>query len=739
MADIFEIIGKLSLDGVETVEKGLNKVSGVAKGVGKAIVGVTGAVATGSVALVKGVQSSFGELQQNLGGSEAVFGQYASEIQKIGEDAYKNMGISQSEYLATANKMASLFQGSGIDQRTSLDLTSKAMQRASDVASVMGIDMTMAMESITGAAKGNFTMMDNLGVAMNATTLEAYAHSKGMENFTWKTASQMEKNTLAMQMFLERTEQYAGNFARESTDTITGSIGYLGASWKDFLAGLGNPTADMSRLTNNLAQSFGAMIDNIVPIIENITKALPSVMDSLIKSAGSMLPTLLSTFTALVKTVLSNLGVLIKEYAPPLLFTLIDSGKMVIDTVISLITEYAPTLLSKGEELLTNLSIGISNNLPMVLDKGLTIISNFADTVSRNAPILISKGIEFIRSLVQGLMSALPTLIERVPEIISKFANVINDNAPTIIMGGFGIILDIIKGIIQAIPTLIANIPSIISAVVDTWSAFNWLNLGKTVITAIGKGFTAMIGFAQTSIGSVKNGIITTIQNLPQILMDLGKSAIHNLALTIDGLKSSVINSALRVMRGIESTFLRLPSKMLSIGKELVKGLWNGISNSAGWLLDSIWSFADNIISSVKEAFDINSPSRVMMGLGGFIAEGLGVGIAEDETAENSIRNKVDGMLGIANNSLSNTKLGISGMIAESPLQKYQLDFNGQIGALNDGFERLIALVGAYLPNIAENSAKELDFDGNKLVLGISKKMDMQLGKMALAKGRGNV
>ena len=39
----------------------------------------------------------------------------------------------------------------------------------------MGIDTAAALESVTGAAKGNFTMMDNLGVAMNATTLEAYA------------------------------------------------------------------------------------------------------------------------------------------------------------------------------------------------------------------------------------------------------------------------------------------------------------------------------------------------------------------------------------------------------------------------------------------------------------------------------------------------------------------------------------------------------------------------------------
>jgi hypothetical protein len=47
--------------------------------------------------------NSFGELEQKLGGSEAVFQGYADHMQKIGEDAYKNMGVSQSQYLATAN------------------------------------------------------------------------------------------------------------------------------------------------------------------------------------------------------------------------------------------------------------------------------------------------------------------------------------------------------------------------------------------------------------------------------------------------------------------------------------------------------------------------------------------------------------------------------------------------------------------------------------------------------------
>lgn len=153
------------------------------------------------------------DLEQNLGGTEAVFGDFAASIQETAKTAYKNMGTSASEYMATANKMGALFQGSGLQQQESLDLTAKAMQRAADVASVMGIDTSMALESIAGAAKGNFTMMDNLGVAMNATTLQAYAMEKGI-NFEWNTASNAEKAQLAMQMFFERTEQYAENFAQ---------------------------------------------------------------------------------------------------------------------------------------------------------------------------------------------------------------------------------------------------------------------------------------------------------------------------------------------------------------------------------------------------------------------------------------------------------------------------------------------------------------------------------------------
>ena len=141
----------------------LKKLGGVVSTVGK---GFLTASATGVAAMtgltVKSLDLA-GELEQNIGGSEAVFASFAKTLQDTAGSAFETLGLSMSDYLATANKMGALFQGSGFTIEESLNMTTSAMQRAADVASIMGIDVDAAMEAVAGAAKGNFTMMDQSG------------------------------------------------------------------------------------------------------------------------------------------------------------------------------------------------------------------------------------------------------------------------------------------------------------------------------------------------------------------------------------------------------------------------------------------------------------------------------------------------------------------------------------------------------------------------------------------------
>ena len=247
---------------------------GISSGFQKAGTALTAGLTAPTIAGIGAVVKSYASLEQNLGGTEAVFGSFAKAVQNDAKDAYKNMGLSASDYMATANKMGSLFQGSGVEQQKALDMTSKAMKRASDVASVMGVDMNMAMESIAGAAKGNFTMMDNLGVAMNATTLEAYALEKGL-NFKWDTASNAEKAELAMKMFMDRTKQYDGNFLKESEKTVAGSLDAMKGAFSNFVAGLGNPEADVAQLMTNLKTTIQNFAKNVGGVVKTIWDNLP--------------------------------------------------------------------------------------------------------------------------------------------------------------------------------------------------------------------------------------------------------------------------------------------------------------------------------------------------------------------------------------------------------------------------------------------------------------------------------
>ena len=229
----------------------------------------SGLSALGFGAMIKNAISLAGDLQQNIGGSESVFKNYAGTIQKTAETAASSLGLSQSKYLATATKMGSLFQGSGFSVAQSADMVTQSMQRASDVASIMGIPVDSAMEAVAGMAKGNFTMMDNLGVAINDTNLQIYAQEKGLG----KLETTQQKVNAAVQMFLDKSEYAAGNYAKEN-DTYSGALTTFKAELEDFAAEAGTALLP-------LAQS-------VLPVLSSSLNALKPVIMTVAEAVGGL-------------------------------------------------------------------------------------------------------------------------------------------------------------------------------------------------------------------------------------------------------------------------------------------------------------------------------------------------------------------------------------------------------------------------------------------------------------------
>jgi phage-related protein len=563
------------------VDKGIEgtskKGSSFAKGLGTAFrtvaVGVgaiAGAAGAGAIALGRAVISSFGELEQNLGGAEAVFGAYADSIVSSSADAYKKIGLSQSEYLATANKMGALFQGSGLDQQKSLEMTTAAMQRAADMASVMGIDGKAAMDAVTGAAKGNYTMMDNLGVAMNDTSLKSYALAKGLD-VTWESATQAQKAEIAMQMFLENTAQYAGNFEREATQTISGSLGMLKASISDFVAGMGDADADTAQLAGNIVSSFEAVVKNVTPVLKNIVKAIPPALSALVGAIGGMLPELLSSVSGLFGSVLTTII--------GLLPTLVPAAAGAITTIINTLIENLPLLIEAALTILSTLALGIAEQAPTLIPAIVQTMLTIMNTLVNNIPLLVNAAIQLMMGLAKGLIAAIPLLTRQIPTIIINLIDAITDNAPMLIQASFDIMVALASGLIKAIPQLIKAIPQIMAALFKAFSA--------------------------------------------------------------------------------------VTSQLSSIGRNIVSGIWSGISGGMSWILGKIRGWVGSVLSYIKRLFGIKSPSTVMREeVGKMLSYGLGDGILKYAGyAQGAMASLMNGIMGETYNPVINpTVNGSTGM-----------------------------------------------------------------------------
>lgn len=261
----------------KNVNKTFQKIGDRAKEVGEKIKKGLAVGAAAITALTVKALNAVSDLEQGTGGSEAVFKEWSKTIQDSAKNAASVCGLSASQYLAYANKMGALFQGTGMTVQQSAEMTKNYMQRAADVASIMGISVGDAMEAVTGAAKGNFTMMDNLGVAMNETTLANYALEKGYGK-TYSAMTQAEKEMVAYNLFMEKSAYAAGNYSKEN-DTLAGAINTTKAAFNNFISGAG----DFSSLIDAVSNAKDVIIENLHNMLEPYPE-LQSIVDTVISS-----------------------------------------------------------------------------------------------------------------------------------------------------------------------------------------------------------------------------------------------------------------------------------------------------------------------------------------------------------------------------------------------------------------------------------------------------------------------
>ena len=184
----------------------------------------------------------------------------------------------------------------------------------------------------------------------------------------------------------------------------------------------------------------------------------------------------------------------------------------------------------------------------------------------------------------------------------------------------------------------------------------------------------------------------------------------------------------------------RLPTESATIGSNVVASLTKELENREhiGKLGRAASYLGTVITTGTRGALEIASPSKVMQKIGGFVVEGLQIGMEEEEEstlqqAQLFGENIINTMQDELNQSLDIPEVNkniLTDVVTDFSTSKYHNQTQSDLATLT-------GLLTKYLPYIAEHSSKDILLNDRTLVGKLAPKMDIALANISLKKGRG--
>lgn len=592
----------------------VGKLGGIA---GAAFAGVTAAVGAGTAAftgLTKSALDNVASYEQLVGGVETLFGaggatieEYAASVGKSVSDvkgefstletaqktvldnankAYQTAGMSANQYMETVTSFAASLKQSTSGEVEAANVADQAIRDMSDNANKMGSSMESVQSAYQGFAKQNYTMLDNLKLGYSGTKTEMERLLSDAEKIHQEATGEVthyDINNLSdvyTAIHEVQTELgITGTTAKEASTTIEGSMNAAKASWDNFLTGTGD--------VDQLAESVATLANNVVNNLSEIIPRLASGLPTLVSKLGGMIPGL------------SN------QILPPL----IDGAVTLINGLISVLPELVQGLLPPLLQGAASVIAALVSVLPPLL---MTVASVCLDLMEQ----LGSQVWEWISTNVGGWIDGIASWFAQLPERIWTWLSSVFMK-----IGEWG--ASIVEWIATSVPLWIENIGEWFAQLpgkIWTWlvntvtKIIQWgVSMQQNASTAIQNMISAIISFMQQLPGKIWTWLVNTVNKLNtwrQDLVSKGTSAAQ-------GLFNAVVN-------GIKA----LPEKMLSIGKDIVTGIWNGISSGWGWLKGKVSDLANSLLQGAKDALGIGSPSKAFRDeFGRWLLPGAEIGI----------------------------------------------------------------------------------------------------------------
>lgn len=606
--------------------------------------------------------------------------------------------------------------------------------------------LTASLESCDGAAAAMAdTMMNNLAGAVEE--FSGAAETLGI--LVYQSLQEPLKE------IVQAATGYIGQLQSAfQADGLTGAVSALGTILADAATQAAQAAPELIRAAVNLVGSFVSGLRNALP---DITAAAFEILDTLLDALFEALPQL----PAFAGELIENLGTALAAAAPTLIPAAVDC---LIQFAQGLVDQL-PMILSVALQLVKGLADGILAGIPILLEALPQLVTGIVNFLVEGIPQLVETVLYIVEALIAQLPAIITALVAALPTIIEAIVSGLIGCIGQLVAGAIQLVVLLVTHLPEIIAGLIAAIPQIVEAIVagfmnalptfedtgrlvmdafqsgltEIWekiSAF-FANAIPNLIDSIGAWFsalpgrvkqwlddtlqkvsawaTSMDGKAEAAGEAFISAVVRFVQTLPGKVWDFLQSTISRVSTFAASFAQKATQAGQSFFNNLVGKVREIPGEMLSVGGDIVRGIWNGIQSLSGWLWNQVAGFARGILNGVKSALGIHSPSKIMQEkVGRFLPPGISAGFADalpaaERSMEKQLGAVTDHLSGVSvpaivHASMDTAALGALRTAVE--LKTAQTSASvlgdptgtaGKLAALTDKVDALLARLDAYL------------------------------------------
>ena len=574
------------------LQSGMGKVASVAQ---QALGVFTGQMMTRAVDalanLGKSALDSVGQLEQNVGGVETLFGDAADAVIASADRAYQTAGMSANDYMSTVTSFsASLLQSLGGNTEEAAKVADMAIIDMADNANKMGTSMDMIQNAYQGFAKQNYTMLDNLKLGYGGTKTEMERLLADAEKLTGVKYDINNLNDVYQAIHAVQEEMgITGTTAKEAASTLEGSMASAKAAWDNFMNGSGD--------ADQLADAFATAADNIV---KNLAEIIPRFAETLPALGGAIIAQIPGLVAAIVPAVLSAGQSVLKQLQDAVLdFDFAGTADKVVQMITGFIEgDGLGSLLDTLVTIFTGIVNGISSMLPSLLPALIELISYVVTSLLDQLPAILDCALELILGLAQGILAALPVLIEALPEVISSIVEFLISAIPQIIDAGIELLMALVDALPVIIDALVDALPQIIKATVTALiaAAPQIAKAGVKLLGALIEAIPVIVVELAKAVPDIVAAIIDVLAELPGLIGEVFAEIVTDLVEWGQQMLSNASTAMSNMLSQVNSIIQELPGKIWT-------HLVNAVNRVIAWgqqMVSNASTAASNMLSKVS-------------------------------------------------------------------------------------------------------------------------------------------